>query len=56
MNGTNDKGYYKIPESKYDIGDTVTVYQNPDSANAKGSMYLFFNEKMSIVYAMTMFS
>ena len=39
-----------------DIGDTVTVYQNPDSVNAKGSMYLFFNEKMSIVYAMTMFS
>lgn len=37
MKGTNDKGYYKIPGSKYDIGDTVTVYQNPDSANAKGS-------------------
>ncbi|SEP59563.1 hypothetical protein [Butyrivibrio sp. TB] len=37
MKGINDNGEYKIPGDKYDIGDTVTVYQNPNSANAKGS-------------------
>ncbi len=37
MKGVNEKGEYKIPGSKYEIGDAVTVYQNPDSANAKGS-------------------
>ncbi|WP_408072297.1 hypothetical protein [Butyrivibrio sp. JL13D10] len=37
MKGINENGEYKIPGTEYDIGDTVTVYQNPDSANAKGS-------------------
>jgi len=37
MKGINENGEYKIPGDKYDIGDTVTVYQNPNSANAKGS-------------------
>ncbi|WP_143008403.1 hypothetical protein [Pseudobutyrivibrio sp. YE44] len=36
MTGQNENGYYKIPGDAYDIGDVVTVYQNPESANAKG--------------------
>lgn len=36
MTGKNENGFYKIPTDSYDIGDKVIIYQNPNSANAKG--------------------
>lgn len=32
-----DNNKIKIPSDKYDVGDTITVYQNPKSMNAQGS-------------------
>lgn len=37
MEGENEDGCYKIVGSDYDIGDTVKIYINADSAGAKGS-------------------